>query len=95
MKLSDYKDDNGTSLQSFVDVLIEKIALHSDLTGFVILCDLAKARKGENDGIHLVSAMGEGGMITRVPEILRTIAKQMEQNPFTYAGPQKFHQEEN
>lgn len=95
VKLSMYKDDNGTSLQAYVDTLVEKIVSHSNLTGFVVICDLEKARKGENDGIHLVSTLGEGGLIVQVPDILRIIARQMERNPFQYAGAQKLHQEEN
>ena len=95
MKLSDYKDANDVSLQAYVDTLIEKIQQSSTLTGFIVVCDLEKARKGENDGIHLVSTLGEGAMFTRVPDILEALAKQMKRSPSRFEGVRKLHEEEN
>jgi hypothetical protein len=92
MKLNSYRDANGTSLQSYVDVLVEKIAEQPSLTGFVIICDLERARK-DNEGLHLVSCLGEGGLITQVPDILRLLAKQMQQNSFVVEGHSKLHGE--
>ena len=95
MKLSDIKDANGTSLQSYIDTLVEKIQQSSNLTGFVIICDMEKARQGENDGLHVVSTLGEGASILKIPAILRELARQMERSPSRYEGSRKLHEEEN
>lgn len=95
MKLCDIKNGNGTSIQSYVDTLIENINATPNLTGFVVICDLDQARKGENDGLHLVSTLGQGAQMQRIPAILRALAQQMERSPSRYEGHRKLHEEEN
>lgn len=95
MKLSDIKDANGTSIQSYVDTLVEKLQQSSNLTGFVIVCDLESARQGENDGLHIISTLGEGAQARQIPTILRELARQMERSPSRYEGSRKLHEEEN
>jgi len=93
VKLSDIKDANGTSLQAYADTLIEKINETGNLTGIIIICDLEKARQGENDGLHLLSTLGQGA--TNVPAILKALADQMKRSPSRYEGSRKLHEEEN
>lgn len=95
MKLSDYRDSNGIALQTYVDSLIEKLAAHTNLTGFVVIADLEKAKLGQNDGIHLVSCLGEGANFLQVPAILKLLARQMETQPTGFEKHTKLHEEEN
>jgi hypothetical protein len=93
VKLCDIKDSNGTSIQSYVDTLVEKLQQSSNLTGFVIICDMESARQGENDGLHIVSTLGEGAQARQIPNILRELAHQMERSPLRYSGGKKLHEE--
>ena len=71
MKLADIKDENGTSLQTFADMLVEK----TQRAGLQLVLILAQ----EPDFLHLLSNVP----VEALPDVLSQLAAQMRKHPKT------------
>jgi hypothetical protein len=76
MKLSDLKQPNDLSIQSYVDSLMDAIAKFDDLTAVVIVAQ-------KPDGLSLVHNIENDAAI---PDILSQFATQMRKAPISHSS---------
>lgn len=72
MKLSDIKDDNGTSLQSYADDLMQK----ADAKGLTVVMIFA----GDPDFLQSIQNIP----VAAIPDVLNQMASQMRKQPKSF-----------
>lgn len=79
-KLADVKDDNGTSLQSYADVLLQK----ADAAGVTVIVLAMVPNATPTQSLADLIVMHNVASIAALPDVLNQLASQMRKKPVRY-----------